>query len=158
MDEGGSLLTVTYLDTSALMRLVTREGEFSIVRDTLRRSSTTSKLTELELAAAVYQRWRAGVINETERGVLLATVRNDILPAATFVAIDEEVLREAGDMVADYSVRSLDAIHLATAVIAARHARRHGARLRFCTADRRQAAAAYSIFGASEVAFVPPPA
>jgi predicted nucleic acid-binding protein len=157
VDAGGSL-TVTYLDTSALMRLVTGKGDVAPVERSMSFQPSTSTLTELELLSAIYRRWREGAEAEANRDELLQAVERRISPALTLLPLTDDVLREAGHVVSDHPVRSLDAIHLATAVIASRHARRHGARLTFCTADRRQATAAEAIFGATQVILVPPPA
>jgi predicted nucleic acid-binding protein len=156
VDEGGGL-TVTYLDTSALMRLVTRAGDVAPVEEALRQQPVTSTLTDLEMLSAVYRRWREGIESEQERDRLVQVVAQRISPSFTSLPLTESVLQGARRVVEAHPVRSLDAIHLATAAIAARHARRHGARLRFCTADMRQASAAAAVLGATNVTLVPSP-
>jgi predicted nucleic acid-binding protein len=151
----GRALTVTYIDTSALIRLLTGTGDLALVEEALRQQPATSTLTDVEMLSAIYRRWRQGVESETERDKLLEAVARRINPAVTSLPLTGNVLREAGRAIRAYPVRSLDAIHLATAIIAARHARRHGAKLRFCTADHGQAAAAETLLGTSNVILVP---
>jgi hypothetical protein len=62
----------------------------------------------------------------------------------------------AHTVVSNHSIRTLDALHVATAVIACRRARRHGTSFQFCTADRRQAGVAEAVFSGRLVTFVPP--
>jgi predicted nucleic acid-binding protein len=139
------------------MRLVTGKGDLAPIEGSMRAQPTTSTLTELELLSAVYRRWREGAESEADRDELLRVVERRISPALTFLPLTEDVVRDASRLVTAHPLRSLDAIHIATAVIASRHARRHGARLTFCTADRRQATAAEALLGATQIIFVPPP-
>ncbi len=67
-----------------------------------------------------------------------------------------DTLSEARGVSARYPVRTVDALHLATAIGADQRLRPAGLHMRFCTADAQQAAAARGLFGASEVDFVPP--
>jgi len=138
------------------MRLVARQGEVTLIEQGMQANPTSSVLAELEVRAAVYKRWHDGEITEAERDLLLATYDTDILPTLTFIALDDDVLRQAHRVVARYRVRSLDALHVATAVVVDQRVRRHGSTLLFCTADRRQADAASGIFGATRVIVVPP--
>jgi predicted nucleic acid-binding protein len=136
--------------------MLSKEGDISPVLKAFRGPCVTSRLTELELRAAIFQRWRAGVEDVAGRDLLLAAVQHEIVPTLTFLSLNRSVVREGTDIVAVHPVRSLDAIHLATAVIAVRHARRHSAKLSFCTADRRQADAAKILLGTSQVTLLPP--
>jgi hypothetical protein len=83
----------TYIDTSAVLRLVERRGDYSLAEVALRDSPTTSELATLECWASIHKRWHDGSI---------------------------------------------------------------GLKIRFCTADSRQATAARGLFGVSEVDLLPP--
>jgi predicted nucleic acid-binding protein len=149
-------MILTYLDTSAVMRLVAREGDLTAVELTLQTAPVSSVLIAVELRAAICKRWHDGILTAEERDQLLALVEMSILPALTLLPLNDSVLSEANGVVAAHPVRTLDALHIATAIIAERRTRRHGATLQVCTADRRQADAAAAIFGGQHVIFVPP--
>ena len=149
-------MIVTYLDTSAVMRRVAREGELAAVEQALGRAPVSSALIAVELHAAICKRFHDGILTEAARDQHLALAEAGILPLMTLLPLSDTVLREAQQVVATYPIRALDALHLATAILTARRARRRGSTLDFCTADRRQADAAAAIFGAQQIIFVPP--
>ena len=95
---------VTYLDSSAIVKLVVREPESWALRRYLRgRSVVSSALARAEVARAVLP------LGETaSRRVREVFSRIDL------VRIDEKVLTLAASMEPS-SLRTLDAIHLATA-------------------------------------------
>lgn len=127
-----------------------------MIEEAMQSGPTSSILAEIELHAAISKRWRDGDIWEEERDALLAIVDTEIIPALTLLPLDDEVRAAARQVVAAHPLRTLDALHVATAIVAQRHAKRHGSSLRFCTADRRQVEAATVIFGLEHVALVPP--
>lgn len=149
-------MSVTYIDTSALVRLLLHEGDSAPIEQAMQSGPASSILIRLELSSAIFRRWRSGEVSEAERDVLLGAADAQLLPAITLLPLDATVLQEAEEIVRSHAVRTLDALHLGTAVVAARHARRQGATLDFCTADQRQADAATVLFGAPKVVLVPP--
>lgn len=150
-------LIVTYLDSSALLRLVMGQGDVSIVETALAANPTSSSLTSLEIEAAIYKKWHDRQMTEVERDVLLAVAEQRILETLVLLELDAETLSEAHGVTKAHPLRTLDAIHVAAAIRAGRYARRHSARLDFVSADRRQAEAARQIFGNDAVIFVPSP-
>lgn len=98
---------VAYLDTSAVVKLLMRERETRALRRELRRwpRRASSSLLRVELLRAVK---RAGI------PALGAPARRQ-LAAISLIRIDEPLLDRAGDLDPP-SLRSLDAIHLATAL------------------------------------------
>lgn len=148
-------MIVTYLDSSVLVRLITGEGPVELIQTALASGPISSTLAQLEVRAAIFKLWRDGNVSTPERDVLLAESAEAIFPLLTLVALDHEVLAGAQDVVASYPLRSLDSIHVATAVRAARLAKRQGSSLDFCTADQRQARAAEAIFGLDHLTVVP---
>lgn len=116
----------TYLDSSAIVKLAVREPESAPLRRYLRRKRPllTSALARTEVARALLPFGAAAVA----RGV-------DVLQRLEVVRINDRVLRAAATLL-PVELRSLDAIHLATA-------RQLGEDLaRLCTYDERMAAAA----------------
>lgn len=96
---------VTYLDSSAIVKLVVREPESRALRKYLRRRHplVSSALARVEVPRAV----RAF----GEKAVLQA---NTVLSGIDLIAISSRVLAEAATLEPE-EVRSLHAIHLATA-------------------------------------------
>jgi predicted nucleic acid-binding protein len=80
------------------------------------------------------------VLSEAALKRLLDRVRSDAA-SWSLVAVADEVLALAHDRVLEHPLRSLDAIHLASA----ESIRREGVVLPFVTADVRQAAAARAV-------------
>lgn len=98
---------VAYLDTSAVAKLLLREPETSALRRELRRwpRRASSSLVRVELLRAI------------KRAALprLAAPARRHLAAISLVRIDDALLDRAADL-DPASLRSLDAIHLASAL------------------------------------------
>ena len=98
-------MSVTYVESSALAKLVVVEVGSGALRGHLRgRSLVTSALTRVEVARAVRR-----------AGVPAVPTLEEVLRTVTVIAIHDEVLRRAGQL-DPAALRSLDAIHLATAL------------------------------------------
>jgi predicted nucleic acid-binding protein len=149
-------LAATYLDTSVIARLVLREGDLDIAEQAMRTHPMSSLLARLETTAAISRRHHEGMITPEERDTLLAGAQADVLSALTLLPVDDEVFALARTTVIEHPVRTLDSLHLATALVAERHTRRHGGILRFCTADLRQERVARALFRHDRVLLVPP--
>jgi hypothetical protein len=96
---------VTYVDSSALVKLAVREPESAALRRYLRRRRplVSSALARTEVARALLPLGREAV----QRG-------HDVLSRVDLVRINDRVLNAAG-AISPATLRSLDAIHLATA-------------------------------------------
>lgn len=119
----------TYLDSSALVKLAVREPESTALRRHLRRKwpLITSALSRTEVARALLPFGPDAVA----RG-------DEVLRRLEVIRINDRILRAAGALL-PLELRSLDAIHLATAI-------EIGADLaRVCTYDERMAAAAVDL-------------
>lgn len=119
----------TYLDSSALVKLAVREPESAALRRHLRRKRPliTSALSRTEVARALLPFGAEAVA----RG-------DDVLRRLEVIRVNDRILRAAGALL-PLDLRSLDAIHLATATEV-------GADLaRLCTYDERMAAAAVDL-------------
>jgi len=101
---------VTYLDSSAIVKLVVREPESTALRAYLRRRrpliSTALARTEVARAVLVL-------------GTAVTRRAQDVLDRIELVRVNDRVLLAAGTVLPP-DVRSLDAIHLATASLLGR--------------------------------------
>ncbi len=116
----------TYIDSSALVKLAVREPESAALRQYIRRRRplVSSALARTEVARALLSLGPQAI----QRG-------HDVLRRVDLVRINDRILNAAGAML-PIDVRSLDAIHLATAQLL-------GVELaRIVTYDDRMAAAA----------------
>ena len=145
----------TYIDTSALLRLVEGHGDTTAVDRAMAAQPCCSTLGELECWSAIHKRWHDGAFPVRMRDRLLDDART-LLEAVDTLTLSEDVLAETRVLVRRYPLRALDAIHLATASMAERRLAGTAISLRFCTADRRQAAVARMHFGDDRVDLVPP--
>ena len=119
----------TYLDSSAIVKLAVREPESTALRRYLRgkRPLVTSALARTEVARAMLPLGPAAVARGEE-----------VLRRLEVVRVNDEVLKTAGSML-PVELRSLDAIHLATAALI-------GADLaRVCTYDDRMTSSAKAL-------------
>ena len=99
--------TVAYIDSSALVKLAIPESETDALRAELARweRHVSSALAKVEVTRAC-----ARVDTEASR------VAEQIVGALDLVAIDDPVLEEAA-LLSPIELRSLDAIHLASALL-----------------------------------------
>jgi predicted nucleic acid-binding protein len=146
----------TYIDSSALLRLVEQRGDCALVEAAMRDSPITSELADLECWTSVHKRWHDGEITLAMRDELLHAVQNEALAPTVLLRMDSDALNEARAVAGRFPIRTLDAIHVGSAAVADRRLRPLGLHVRFCTADARQADAARGLFGTSEVDLVPP--
>ncbi len=124
----------TYVDSSAIVKLATREPESAALRHYLhrRRPLVASALARTEVARALLPISPVAVARGEE-----------VLRRFDVVRVSDRILQAAGAML-PHELRSLDAIHLATAELL-------GADLaRVCTYDDRMANAA-TVLGMSVV-------
>jgi predicted nucleic acid-binding protein len=120
---------VTYLDSSALVKLAVEEPESPALRRYLRRRRpvVTSALAQTEVARALLP-----------LGLLALKRGHDVLRRVELAKVSNRVLAAAGTLLPT-ELRSLDAIHLATA-------QQFGADLaRIVTYDERMASAAEAL-------------
>lgn len=138
---------VGYFDTSALVKCYVRErGSAAALEAFERHAVVSSALTRVEMGSAL-RRHRA----TAGPGVAAAVAQRVRLERAQWrlVAMDEAVIVRAEQIVATEDVRTLDAIHLATALI---FREATGLQPPFVTADDRQRRAAVAL--GLEVIFV----
>ena len=98
-----------YLDTSAAMKLAVAESESEALR-TFLASATDGFVSSALLAVEL----RRAALRSSDSAAALSAVAK-VIPAIRLVRIDDEILGQAGILLPP-SLRSLDAIHLATAL------------------------------------------
>ena len=132
-------MSLAYFDTSALVKNYIQEAGSARVRELLGTYEfVSSAIAPIELRSAVRRRYRQGEITRQHYTAILTRVKQD----RDFWQLVEpvpQVLTKAEDLVVAYNVRTLDAIHLASAVDIQFAI---GIPLPFITADERQLAAA----------------
>lgn len=119
----------TYLDSSAIVKLAIDESQSTALRRHLRRRGplTSSTLARTEVLRALLDEGEAGVARGRE-----------VLGRLNLVRINDRVLNAAGSLLPS-ELRSLDAIHLATALQLGDDVRQ------IITYDERMLAAAYGL-------------
>jgi predicted nucleic acid-binding protein len=128
-----------YVDASAILRIVFREGGVSVpLEDGVRLVS--SRLVEVEAFRAIDRERLVGHLDDRTAAIKRKEL-GDFLERTDLVAIDDAVIVRARDPFG-INVRALDAIHVATAEILRAEARSEP--LEFWTHDDRQATAALS--------------
>ena len=143
------------MDTSALLRLVELRGDTSLVQAAMADEPLSSVLADLECWSSIHKKWHDAEITEQQRDGLIGRSRT-LLLAVNLLALGDEVFTETRALAQRYALRTLDGIHLATAVRAGERLMPVRGGLRFCTADRRQAEAARHRLGPRQVDLVPP--
>ena len=115
-------MSIYYLDTSAIMKRYIQETGSDIVRELFERltdSETliTSYLLILEVNSTTARLLKARVITQRNHQRILDQLTQDISNYEVKVMpVQNELLDRAIGVVAEYSLRSLDAIHFAAAV------------------------------------------
>jgi predicted nucleic acid-binding protein len=129
-----------YFDTSALIkRYVDEAGRRAVLQLLRRHDCITSALLPLELRSALRRRVFEATLDEGEVPAILKRVATDRAFWA-LVEVTSDVLATAETLVATHPLRTLDAIHVASAQLFA--ARITESELIFVSADARQTAAA----------------
>jgi predicted nucleic acid-binding protein len=131
---------VIWLDSSWLVKLYVEEDDSAEVRAAVDGAGSVlvSEVAYVEFHAAVARRRRDGSLSGRSAGALIRRFRRD-WPDRHRVTVSEEVVGRAADLLLAHPLRSLDAIQLASALLAATGAPEP---LRFGAADVRLLAAA----------------
>lgn len=123
-----------YLDTSAVLRALLEPGMTPAIEKEFREADTlvTSRLTQVEVARAFHRLRLTGECTETR----LADLHRDLdalWPRCHIFELTETICSLASVVAPSRALRALDALHLATFLIA----RRHLGGLSLLTADQR---------------------
>lgn len=132
-----------YFDTSALVkRYVEEAGRREVLQLLRRHDCVTSAVLPVELRSALRRRVSEGTLDADRVPDILKRVAAD-RAYWTLVEVANDVLAAAETLVATYPVRTLDAIHVASAQLFA--ARLTAPELIFVSADARQTEAAAAV-------------
>lgn len=132
-----------YFDTSALIkRYVDEAGRREVLQLLRRHDCVTSAVVSVELRSALRRRVSQGALDSARVPEILRRVTTD-RAYWTLVEIGTDVLAAAETLVATHPLRTLDAIHVASAQFFA--ARVTESELIFVSADVRQTAAAAAV-------------
>jgi len=132
-------VSLAYFDTSVLVKNYIQEPGSARVRELLGTSEfVSSAIAPIELQSAIRRRHRQGEMTSRHYTAILSRVKQD---RAFWQLVEPvpQVLTKAEELVAAYNIRTLDAIHLASAIVIQESI---GTPLPFVTADERQLAAA----------------
>ena len=137
-----------YFDTSALIkRYVDEEGRRDVLQLLRQHQCVTSQLLSVELRSALRRRVTDGSLDARRVPEILKRFAADREFWAQ-VEITSEVVQAAERLVAAYPLRTLDAIHVASAELFA--GRLASSELTFVSADARQTAVAAVVGMATE--------
>ena len=141
-------MPIYYLDTSAIMKRYRTETGSNVLEElfgglTGSDELATSYLTLLEVNSAVSRLLRGRMITQRDYQRILSQFRRDIAYyEINLIPVQNELIDRASDTVRGYPLRSLDALHLASAIenrlLSSRHA------LYVVSADRELIAASES--------------
>ena len=132
-----------YFDTSALVkRYIDEAGRREVLQLLRRHDCVTSVLMPVELRSALRRRVSEGALDAARVPEILKRVAAD-RAYWTLVEIASDVLASAETLVATQPLRTLDAIHVASAQLVA--ARLSAPELQFVSADTRQTEAAAAL-------------
>jgi len=135
-------VTWAYFDTSALVkRYVDEEGRREVLRLLRRHQCAASAVLSVELRSALRRRVTDGSV---EARLVPETLKRFAADREfwALVEVTGDVLRTAETLVAAHPLRTLDAIHVASAQL---FADRLAASVTFVSADARQVAAAAAV-------------
>jgi predicted nucleic acid-binding protein len=133
----------TYFDTSAMVkRYVDEPGRREVLRLLRRNECVTSAVLPVELRSGLRRRVADGSIDAARLPAILTHVAAD-RPYWTLVAVGMDVLASAETLVGVHPIRTLDAIHVASAQLFAARISMPG--LTFVSADKRQTETAVAV-------------
>jgi predicted nucleic acid-binding protein len=124
-----------YFDTSVLSKRYLNEERSSRARALLRQFTVVSStVSAVEVVSAMARQRAAGLLQDHVFSAILARLATD-RRNWELVELDSKVIESAERVVRTGAIRTLDALHVGSAIALAEHSR---ARLRFVTADIRQ--------------------
>ena len=132
-----------YFDTSALVkRYVVEAGRSDVLRLLRRHECVTSAVLPVEIRSALRRRGAEGTLDSARMPDLLGRIAAD-RAYWTLIDVGADVLAGAEALVASHPLRTLDAIHVASAQLFAR--RLASPAMIFVSADQRQTDAAAAV-------------
>lgn len=131
-----------YFDSSAVVKIYVQEnGRATVLRLLRSHEVVVSAILPVEIRGALRRRAEENAIQSSRLPAALNQLTADG-ELWSVLAVSTEILERAEEIVANYAVRTLDAIHIASAK---EFAERLRTRLPFISADRRQVEAAAAL-------------
>lgn len=131
-----------YFDSSAVVKIYVQEnGRATVLRLLRSHEVVVSAILPVEIRGALRRRAEENAIQSSRLPAALNQLTAD-RELWSVLAVSTEILERAEEIVANYAVRTLDAIHIASAK---EFAERLRTRLPFISADRRQVEAAAAL-------------
>jgi uncharacterized protein len=128
-----------YFDTSVLIKGYVAESGTSVARGLMSRHQVlSSAIAPAEAMSAVYRRRSGGELDERDLADILAHLATD-RRGWELIAVTSLVVARAEALIRERALRTLDALHVASALIVEAQT---GHRVPFITADSRQRLAA----------------
>ena len=125
-----------YIDTSAYLKIFLKEKGSDKVRKLVKENSLlASAILTSECFSAFSRRRQGKEINDKTFDMLVNRVKKD-LPYLEIVRLTDDVLRRAEEILLHSTVRTLDAVHIASALLFQEST---GIDLTFVTSDKKQA-------------------
>jgi predicted nucleic acid-binding protein len=111
---------VIYLDTSWLVKLYVEESDSAAVRRVAGRGETllVSEIAFVEFHSAAARRRRDGTLSQRTARAVVRRFRREWADRAR-ISVSTEVIARAADLVTVHALRSIDAVHLASALLVA---------------------------------------
>jgi uncharacterized protein len=133
----------TYFDTSALVkRYVDEPGRREVLHLLRRNECVSSAVLPVELRSSLRRRVAEGSLDAARLPAILKRIAGD-RPYWTLVEVGTDVLTGAETLVGAHQIRTLDAIHVASARLFAARVSISG--LTFVSADKRQMETAVAV-------------
>jgi predicted nucleic acid-binding protein len=124
-----------YIDTSTYLKIFVKESGSVQARELVRKHRVlSSAIVSVECFSALSRKKHAGELKPREFETLINKIRES-LAHIEIIRLTDDVLAQAGQIVAGAPIRSLDALHIASALIFQEAMRLS---LPFVTSDRRQ--------------------
>ena len=115
-------MTTLYVDTSALVKRYVDETGSAWLRATIDPALSPlvviSHLTLVEMRSAFQRRLREGVLTSAELSQLHDAFHSDCRDEYQIFPVNQAVIELAGELIERHPLRTLDAVQLATALIA----------------------------------------
>jgi predicted nucleic acid-binding protein len=106
-----------YFDTSTYLKIFVKESGSAKARELIKKHRMiTSALVSVECFSALSRKKQAGELKSKEFDSLIKKIRES-LDHIEIIRLTDEVLAKAGQVVVSSPVRSLDALHIASAQI-----------------------------------------
>lgn len=134
------MVKIAYIDSSVIVKhyAETEKGSFYASQLIKKHDIYLSAIAKIEILSALSQKFRSGEISNQDRQYIKNTFLSDC-HTMYFIQVSDDVIAQAQHLVLTHTIKSLDAIHLASAIVLQKITETS---FPFITADKRLAAIA----------------